>query len=68
MAKLDATGAHVWSKRFGDSTSQQGIGVTADSTGAVLVTGNVQGAMVDFGFGPLPDGGGWDVVVAKLSP
>jgi hypothetical protein len=60
VAKLDAFGNHVWSKRFGDASTQFGASVAVDSPGNVLLYGTV-----DFGGGPVPNGGG---VVAKLGP
>jgi hypothetical protein len=67
VAKLDPSGAHVWSKRFGDASDQVGQGIAADSAGNVLVTGFFNGAM-DFGFGVITSAGGNDIFVAKLTP
>jgi hypothetical protein len=67
VAKFSAGGAHVWSKRFGDTDDQQGRAVTADGSGNVILAANVRGS-VDFGTGALPDGGSVDLAVARLSP
>jgi hypothetical protein len=67
VAKFDANGAHVWSKRFGDASDQEGTGIATDGEGDVVVVGNVRG-QVDFGSGALPDGGGIDVAVVKFVP
>jgi len=67
VAKLDPSGAHLWSKRFGDFDDQQAYRVTADANGNVIVVGAVKGT-VDFGGGPLMPIGGWDIAVAKLDP
>ncbi|MBI4705981.1 MAG: SBBP repeat-containing protein [Deltaproteobacteria bacterium] len=68
VAKLDKDGQHLWSKRFGDATSQSGIGdlqVAADAAGNVLVTGNFAGT-VDFGGGPLVAAGYEDLFLAAF--
>jgi hypothetical protein len=67
VAKLDASGAHVWSKRFGDTGSQFGTGVATDAGRNVLVTGYFASS-VDFGAGPLTSAGGQDIFIAKFSP
>ena len=60
-------GDHVWSKRFGDGSSQNGQGVTIDPMGNVLLVGYFQGT-IDFGGGTLTSAGSNDVYVAKLAP
>ncbi len=64
-AKFDATGNHLWSKRFGDNGEQYGGGVATDPAGDLLLTGHFQGAM-DFGGGALTSAGDNDIFVAKL--
>ena len=65
VAKFDAGGSHVWSKRFGDIWLDDGIAIAVDGTGHVVVTGNFSGT-VDFGGGPLMSGNNSDdVFVAK---
>lgn len=59
VAKLDPTGAHLWSERFGDADRQICTAVTADASGNVLLTGY---GGVDFGGGTLAN------FVAKLDP
>ncbi len=65
--KLDTDGAHVWSRRFGDSGDQDGTGAAVDPQDHVLITGYIEGS-ADFGNGPLASAGGEDVFVAKLPP
>jgi uncharacterized protein (AIM24 family) len=65
VAKLDASGNHLWSKRFGDAANQYGQGIGVDSAGNVFVTGYFSGAM-DFGAGALQSAGGEDLFVVKL--
>ncbi|WP_437757085.1 hypothetical protein [Sorangium sp. So ce1389] len=58
VAKLDADGEHLWSKRFGDAALQRAYGVAVDGSGDVVVSGTFQGS-VDFGGGPLVSSGGF---------
>ncbi|TKC94609.1 hypothetical protein E8A74_48255 [Polyangium fumosum] len=66
VTKLDALGAHVWSRRAGDTLEQWGRTVAVDGSGNVLVAGRFQG-MMDLG-GPVTSAGGNDAYVAKLLP
>ncbi|MEO7328248.1 MAG: nucleotide-binding protein, partial [Minicystis sp.] len=68
LAKLDPTGATVWSKRFGDAADQVGSAVAVDAAGTAYITGSVKGA-VDFGLGPLTNAGDplTDVYLAAFS-
>lgn len=66
LAKLDAMGNHVWSRRFGDAGEQSGNAIAIDAAGNVLMTGMFLGT-VDFGGGPLTDKDGGDVFVVKLT-
>jgi len=59
------TGSHVWSKRFGSTSSDYGNGIAIDEVGNVIMTGAFYGT-VDFGGGPLVSSG-LDVVVAKYT-
>lgn len=68
LAKLDANGNHLWSKRFGDGGPQPryAVRVGADAAGNVLLATSYTGT-VDLGGGPLAaSGGGPDLLVAKL--
>ena len=67
VAKYDASGKHLWSKRFGGTSGDYGLSVAIDSAGNVLVTGYFQGT-VDFGGGGLTNAGSVDIFVAKFSP
>jgi hypothetical protein len=69
LVKLDMSGNHLWSKRFGDSDSQIGRGVAvAKGAGWVYMTGYASGA-TDFGTGtPLLSSGGYDIVLASFNP
>ena len=68
VVKLDPTGKHLWSKRFGGPSDQLAKDVAVDASGAVVV-GGLYYHTIDFGGGPLPEVGGtltW--YVAKLDP
>jgi len=65
VAKFDAAGNHVWSKRFGDGNSQTAYGVTVDGWGNVVLTGG-NGGTVNFGGGALITAGSSDIYVAKF--
>jgi hypothetical protein len=67
IAKFDAGGNHLWSKRFGDTASQYENDVTTDAAGNVIVAGYFLGTM-DFGGGALTSAGNHDIYVAKLDP
>lgn len=65
------TGDFVWAKRMGGSTNDEGYAIAVDSAGNVYTTGYFQGA-VDFDPGAgttiLPNAGGNDIFISKLSP
>ena len=65
VAKLDGAGNHVWSRSYGDSTSQHVHGIVVDSGGRPVLTGEYSGKL-DFGGGALSSTGSDDVFVAKL--
>ncbi|MGK3959706.1 hypothetical protein WMF38_42500 [Sorangium sp. So ce118] len=48
VARFDAAGAHRFSRRFGDSASQQATAVAVDGAGNAFVTGEFWGTL-DFG-------------------
>lgn len=51
VAELRSGGTHVWSRRFGDATSdQQGTSIAADALGRAVVAGRAGGA-IDLGMG-----------------
>jgi hypothetical protein len=65
LAKLDASGGHLWSKGIGGGGSQSADSVTVDAQGRVLLAGSFQGSM-PFGGSTLTSAGAWDAFVAKL--
>ena len=61
----DVWAATLWSKRFGDASSQVGNSVATDASGNVIVTGSFQGT-VNFGGDTLTSAGSDDIFVAKF--
>ena len=66
VAKLDAAGNHVWSKRFGDAAQQIVSRVAVDASGDLRLSGMFEGT-IDLGGGPLTAAGA-DVFAARLDP
>ena len=67
VMRLDDNGTPVWSKSFGDSADQEGVGVAVDPAGNVLVTGSFLGR-IDIGGRDLSASGAADGFIAKLDP
>lgn len=66
VARLDATGTHVWSKRFGAADDQAFARVAVDGNGDIVLYGDYE-ISIDFGGGPMPVVGGFsNGFVAKL--
>lgn len=65
LAKFDANGNHLWSKRFGGTGNGYGNSTAIDPSGSVFVTGQFVGT-VDFGGGPLVNPGSFDIFLAKF--
>jgi hypothetical protein len=66
VTKYSATGAHLWSKRFGGSGDDAVMSLAADLAGDVVLSGKFQGS-VNFGGSTLVSAGGDDAFLAKLS-
>jgi len=65
LANFDASGTHLWSRRFGDASTQRGYSVAVDGMGKIIVTGFFRGT-VDFGGGVLTSAGNSDIFLAKF--
>jgi hypothetical protein len=65
LAKLDASGNHLWSKSFGDGAQQTGLAVAVGPGGSVLLTGGIAGS-TNFGGGALVASGSRDAFVARF--
>ena len=66
VAKFSPAGDHVFSKAFGDASTQSGLAIAAAVDGSIAVGGFSNGA-IDFGNGAKPNAGGQRGFVAKLS-
>lgn len=66
VAKYSAAGTHAWSKAFGGSGHESGVGIVADAAGNVWASGSFQGS-VNFGGGALT-AAATDVFLLKLAP
>jgi hypothetical protein len=68
LFRFTADGKHLWSKRFGDASSQMPNALALDATGNIYVAGEMDGS-VDFGDGkPVTSKGSQDAFVAKFDP
>ena len=66
VSNYDPAGNLLWATRFGGTDSEQGVAVTADTTGNSFVTGFSSSTNLPTGAGNLTNRGGSDVFVAKL--
>jgi hypothetical protein len=65
--KLDASGGHSWSKKFGGGFS--GLDLALDMAGSVVLTGRFKAGSLNFGGADVVNNGTQpDVFLAKLSP
>lgn len=67
VVKADSIGRVLWAKRAGGTGSDEGRGITFDSDGNILVTGQFRN-QADFGPTNLTSHGFEDVFLAKYSP
>lgn len=68
LVKLSPSGAHLWSKGFGNGgNNDDANGVAFDSSGNVVLVGSISDP-VDFGGGPVPDPPNTGVFLAKFAP
>lgn len=65
LARFDAAGNHLWSRRYGDGAYQIAFAVAIDGSNGISVTGPNYGT-VDLGGGPLASTGSSDAFIAKL--
>ncbi|MDC3955672.1 MopE-related protein [Polyangium jinanense] len=66
LAMYDATGVHLFSKRFGDGLIQSGKSVAVNAAGEIALAVDLEGT-VDFGGGVLTSAGSTDVAIAKFA-
>lgn len=67
VAKLDADGKALWSRKFGDGSGEYARRMKVDAAGNVVILGDFD-ATLDFGVGTHTSAGASDVFVAKLGP
>jgi hypothetical protein len=65
LAKRDASGKHVWAKRFGSAAEQAAVSVAVDAARNVFVAGTGAGSFA-IGGGSLTNAGATDAYLAKL--
>ena len=69
VARLSPSGVHTWSTYLGGSDSDYALGVAADASGNVLVTGGTcSSGWVSGSFDTIFNGGASDAFVVKLAP
>lgn len=65
VAKHDRYGNPLWSRRFGDSSTQIAMEMALDGDGNLVFVGRMYGT-IDFGGGTLHASGGNDILIFKL--
>ncbi|MCK6551185.1 SBBP repeat-containing protein [Myxococcota bacterium] len=65
LAKYDASGAFLWAKRFGSTSTDHGYRVAVDPNDNVILSGTFNGT-VNFGGGNLVSAGGYDIFLVKF--
>jgi hypothetical protein len=66
LAKFSGAGTWLFNQRYGDGAHQMAQSMTIDSSGAVIVCGELKGS-IDFGGGALTSEGGTDIFLAKIN-
>ncbi|MDH4038459.1 MAG: SBBP repeat-containing protein [Candidatus Krumholzibacteria bacterium] len=67
VATYDASGAHLWSRSFGGTFSDEALGVAVDAAGNVALAGYFY-YTADFGGGDLTSAGSSDAFLAMYTP
>ncbi len=68
VAKYDRRGNYLWSKRFGTDGDDLFIQARFDSTGNLVLAGEIGGKGADFGGGIVDSKGQYDIILLKLAP
>ena len=66
LAQLDASGNHLWSKKFGGGANENGLAVVVTPSDDVIVAGSFASAGIDFGGGTISLLGSQDAYVARF--
>lgn len=67
LLKLDSSGQHLWSRRFGSVGADFEMTAEVDAEGNLYLSGISQESL-DLGCGTMPSAGDKDIVIAKLDP
>jgi hypothetical protein len=67
LVKLDPSGRHLWSRRFGSNLDELAVSLAVDPAGSAIITGSFDDSL-DFGDGVMRTAGRSDVFVAKFAP
>lgn len=70
VARLDASGAHVWSHGYGSSGDQRGRQIALDAKGSVVVIGDFEGVLELYGKAAVINAdvdGRWDILAARFN-
>lgn len=67
VAKLDPAGTFLWAERAGGTSFESGLGIAANESGSVVVTGFFRGSFT-YGTSPLSSAGQSDIFIAKYDP
>ncbi len=67
LVKFSSGGTHLWSKSFGDSSTDEAYALATDADGNIFMLGKFYGS-IDFGGGPLTSSGYSDIFLAKFDP
>jgi hypothetical protein len=68
VARLDASGKHLWSHRWGDAADQFANAVAVDAQGDAIVTGGYAGSLAIGPGAPLTSASATSIFLAKLDP
>lgn len=68
VARLDASGKHLWSHRWGDPADQLAAAIAVDAQGDAILAGGYAGKLAIGPGAPLISNGATSVFVARLDP
>jgi len=68
VAKLDASGQHLYSHSFGNLSDEASYSIAAAPSGEAVIGYDLNFYPVDFGFGPVASAGSFDQVLVRFAP